>query len=229
MRRFLTLVFLLCLAIPAGISISGCTRNPAGNYCNGLGYGLNDTPGCLHHACSRRSPASRWPSGRPRRLSRPRPSPARAPRLQSAPTATPTAPPTISWSTFRPPATSAPAPGTATPAAASPTTPSATSQSAALNQRPALRHCLHHGLSRFGHLEPGGGLSSMRPVTSITLRRARSNAMSQGTIAQLDAAGLLRANGKQYPVLRRSTISNYACPAASPASPRSRLRTPSAP
>jgi hypothetical protein len=40
MRRFLTLVCLLCLAIPAGISISGCTSNPAGNYCNGLGYGL---------------------------------------------------------------------------------------------------------------------------------------------------------------------------------------------
>jgi len=43
MRRFLTLICLLCVAIPAGISISGCTRNPAGNYCNGLGYGLKDT------------------------------------------------------------------------------------------------------------------------------------------------------------------------------------------
>jgi trimeric autotransporter adhesin len=43
MRRFLTLVCLLGLALPAGISISGCTRNPAGNYCNGLGYGLKDT------------------------------------------------------------------------------------------------------------------------------------------------------------------------------------------
>jgi hypothetical protein len=43
MRRFLTLVCLLCVAIPAGISISGCTRNPAGNYCNGLGYGLSNT------------------------------------------------------------------------------------------------------------------------------------------------------------------------------------------
>ena len=40
MRRFLTLVSLLLLAIPAGISITGCTRNPAANYCNGLGYGL---------------------------------------------------------------------------------------------------------------------------------------------------------------------------------------------
>ena len=39
MRRFLTLVILLCLAIPAGVSITGCIRNPAGNYCNGLGYG----------------------------------------------------------------------------------------------------------------------------------------------------------------------------------------------
>jgi hypothetical protein len=43
MRRLLTLVFMLCLAIPAGISISGCTRNPAGNYCNGAGYGLKLT------------------------------------------------------------------------------------------------------------------------------------------------------------------------------------------
>jgi trimeric autotransporter adhesin len=43
MRRFLTLVCLLCLAIPAGISISGCTRNPDANYCNGLGYGLKVT------------------------------------------------------------------------------------------------------------------------------------------------------------------------------------------
>ncbi len=43
MRRYLTLVFLLCVAIPAGVSISGCVRNPAGNYCNGLGYGLKNT------------------------------------------------------------------------------------------------------------------------------------------------------------------------------------------
>jgi hypothetical protein len=43
MRRFFTLVCLLCLAIPAGISISGCTRNPAANYCNGAGYGLKIT------------------------------------------------------------------------------------------------------------------------------------------------------------------------------------------
>ncbi len=43
MRRFLTLVCLLCVAIPAGISITGCTRNPGQNYCNGLGYGLKVT------------------------------------------------------------------------------------------------------------------------------------------------------------------------------------------
>jgi len=43
MRRFLTLVCLLCLAIPAGVSISGCTRNPGANYCNGLGYGMKIT------------------------------------------------------------------------------------------------------------------------------------------------------------------------------------------
>jgi hypothetical protein len=39
MRRFLTLVSLLCLALPAGISVSGCYRNPGQNYCNGAGYG----------------------------------------------------------------------------------------------------------------------------------------------------------------------------------------------
>jgi hypothetical protein len=39
MRRFLTLVCLFCVAIPAGISFSGCTRNPGADYCNGLGYG----------------------------------------------------------------------------------------------------------------------------------------------------------------------------------------------
>jgi hypothetical protein len=43
MRRYLTLVFLLFLAIPAGITFSGCTRNPAANYCNGLGYGVKIT------------------------------------------------------------------------------------------------------------------------------------------------------------------------------------------
>ena len=43
MRRYLTLICLLCLSIPAGVSISGCIRNPAGNYCNGLGYGLKNT------------------------------------------------------------------------------------------------------------------------------------------------------------------------------------------
>ena len=63
MRRFLTLVCLLCLAIPAGISISGCTRNPAGNYCNGLGYGLKDHRRGLHHAAAadHRHLAGLWP------------------------------------------------------------------------------------------------------------------------------------------------------------------------
>jgi hypothetical protein len=40
MRRFLTLISLLCLAIPAGVSITGCSRDPGANYCNGLGYGM---------------------------------------------------------------------------------------------------------------------------------------------------------------------------------------------
>ncbi len=40
MRRFLTLVVMLGLAVPAGLSISGCVRNPAANYCAvTTGYG----------------------------------------------------------------------------------------------------------------------------------------------------------------------------------------------
>jgi sugar lactone lactonase YvrE len=43
MRRFLTLVCLLLLAIPAGVSFSGCTRDPGANYCNGHGFGTKIT------------------------------------------------------------------------------------------------------------------------------------------------------------------------------------------
>ncbi len=40
MRRFLTLVVMLGLAVPAGLSISGCTRNPVAKYCKETpGYG----------------------------------------------------------------------------------------------------------------------------------------------------------------------------------------------
>ena len=124
MRRFLTLVCLLGLAVPAGISISGCTRNPAGNYCNGLGYGLKSLM-CPHHAAAAdRGHFAGLRADHPGQ--RPPPPPARAHTASVSALATTTAPPTISWSTFRPPAASAPAPGTATPAAASPTTPIAT-------------------------------------------------------------------------------------------------------
>ena len=43
MRRYLTLVFMVLVAIPTGMTVSGCYRNPSGNFCNGLGYGLKDT------------------------------------------------------------------------------------------------------------------------------------------------------------------------------------------
>ena len=43
MRRFLALVFLVCLAVPTGVTIVGCSRNPGANTCNGLGYGLKVT------------------------------------------------------------------------------------------------------------------------------------------------------------------------------------------
>ncbi|HVZ82480.1 MAG TPA: hypothetical protein VG893_02315 [Terracidiphilus sp.] len=43
MRRYLALVLFVCVAMPAGITLSGCVRNPAGNYCNGEGYGLKNS------------------------------------------------------------------------------------------------------------------------------------------------------------------------------------------
>jgi sugar lactone lactonase YvrE len=43
MRRFLTLLCLLCLAIPAGLSITGCYHDTGQNYCNGEGYGTKVT------------------------------------------------------------------------------------------------------------------------------------------------------------------------------------------
>jgi len=44
MRRFLTLLCLLGLAVPAGVVFSGCTRNPAAKYCPVTsGYGILNT------------------------------------------------------------------------------------------------------------------------------------------------------------------------------------------
>lgn len=40
MRRFFTFVFLLSLALPVGISLSGCTSNPDANYCFNAGHGI---------------------------------------------------------------------------------------------------------------------------------------------------------------------------------------------
>ena len=71
MRRFLTLVFLLCLAIPAGISISGCIRNPAGNYCNGLGYGLKITDVALDRPAAAERPGISMAFGQTRQITAP--------------------------------------------------------------------------------------------------------------------------------------------------------------
>uniref|UniRef100_E6QHP2 BIG2 domain-containing protein n=1 Tax=mine drainage metagenome TaxID=410659 RepID=E6QHP2_9ZZZZ len=43
MQRLLTLVFLLCLTLPAGMTLTGCFRNPQAAYCNGEGFGLKLT------------------------------------------------------------------------------------------------------------------------------------------------------------------------------------------
>lgn len=39
MRRFVTLVFLLCLTVSFGVSISGCAKKNSVSYCNNAGYG----------------------------------------------------------------------------------------------------------------------------------------------------------------------------------------------
>ena len=125
MRRFLTLVCLLCVAIPAGISISGCYRNPAGNYCNGLGYGLKDTD-VASIFLSPQTTGISLAFGQTQQIAAPTGQDLQRHRGQCR-QSIPTARPTTSWWTFRPRATSAPARGTGTPAAASPTTPSAIS------------------------------------------------------------------------------------------------------
>ena len=65
MRRFLTLVFVLGLAVPAGISITGCTRNPAAKYCPCYErLRRADHGGHFDRYAARRSAASRWLMGR---------------------------------------------------------------------------------------------------------------------------------------------------------------------
>lgn len=39
MRRYLILAFLFCLTLPFDLAVTGCTRNPAANFCDNLGYG----------------------------------------------------------------------------------------------------------------------------------------------------------------------------------------------
>ena len=194
MRRFLTLVFMLCLAIPAGISISGCTRNPAAKYCHGLGYGLKNTDVAsitLQPQTTGISLAFGQTTGQsPTALT------CTGSQRQWTATSTPTAPPTTSWLTSRPPATSAPAPGTATPAAASPTTPIAIFP--ILCPRPAAcpTHGLHHGFGRLGDFQPGRGLRPCPgdfggPCGSAAMPLANAGGTSR-------RAGLLQRNGQQY-------------------------------
>ena len=42
MQRFLTFVVLILLTVPVGLSLQGCANKNA-NYCNGVGYGYNNT------------------------------------------------------------------------------------------------------------------------------------------------------------------------------------------
>ena len=118
MRRYLTLVFMVFLAIPAGITFSGCYRNPAGNYCNGLGYGLKDTEVYAIDLEPKTTGVS-MAFGQTRQINAPSATTCKGTSASVA-NLLPTPPPTTSWSTSRLPATCAPAPGTATRAAASP-------------------------------------------------------------------------------------------------------------
>ena len=153
---------------------------------------------CIRLTCSRRPRASRWRSGRPGRSARPPPIPARARRPASP--AIHTAPPTTSWSTFRPPATSAPAPGTATPAAASPTTPSATSPVRCLAPAACPTERRSSSASADSVTSNPVEVFVHAQVSSIALALSGSaeQCFSQGTAAQLDAQACYASNGKQY-------------------------------
>jgi len=150
MRRFLTLVLLVVLALPAGISISGCYRNPAGNYCNGLGYGLKDTD----VASITLQPATTGISiayGQTRQVATPSRSPARARRPVWV--RTPTAPPTTSWWIFRRPGISALAPGPEHGRWHRQLHHLLRAGPQASDQWPALLHGLYHGFRGRGHLQ----------------------------------------------------------------------------
>jgi hypothetical protein len=43
MRRYLILAFLFCLTLPFDLAVTGCTRNPAANFCDNLGYGTTNS------------------------------------------------------------------------------------------------------------------------------------------------------------------------------------------
>jgi hypothetical protein len=43
MRRYLIFAFLFCLTLPFDLAVTGCTRNPAANFCDNLGYGQKNT------------------------------------------------------------------------------------------------------------------------------------------------------------------------------------------
>ena len=123
MRRFLTLVCLLGLAIPAGVSISGCYRNPAGKYCpETSGYGLLQTQ-VASITLQPQIAGISLAYGQTTQVQTPAASTCVGTAVSVSSRATPTAPPITSWWISRPPAPSAPARGTATPAAALPITP----------------------------------------------------------------------------------------------------------
>lgn len=43
MRRYLILAFLFCLTLPFDLAVTGCTRNPAANFCDNIGYGTSNS------------------------------------------------------------------------------------------------------------------------------------------------------------------------------------------
>ena len=118
MRRYLTLVFMVFLAIPTGMTFSGCIRNPAGNFCNGLGYGLKNTDVYAMDLETEETTGVSLAFGQERQINAPRQPPAWAPTRVFPPTAMP--PPTTSCSISLRPGTCVPVPGIATRAAAFP-------------------------------------------------------------------------------------------------------------
>ena len=219
MRRYLTLVFLLFLAIPAGISISGCTRNPAGNYCNGLGYGLKDTDVYAIDLEPKTTGVS-MAFGQTRQINAPTATTCKG-TTASVTQLTPTAPPTTSCWTFQPT-------GNMCAGTWNRNSGGGIADYTICNSPSPLPNTggLPYGTA---FISASANSVTSNPVevyvhaqvSSVTLATSGINAgaqqcYSQGASAQLDSEACFASGGTQYEFCAPSTVTQYSCPGGLP-------------